>query len=345
VGFRIGINGLGRIGRGFLRLALDRADVEVVAINDLAEPQVLANLLRHDSLFGRAGAAIDAEGGAIRAGAGGPIRCTRVPRPSEIPWGDAGVDLVIESTGAFASRAAAAGHLVSPGGRRVLITAPSPDADLTVCFGVNHQLYDPDRHRVLSSASCTTNGMAVVLSVVDEAFGIDRVAMTTVHCYTNNQMLMDAPHRDPRRARAAGISMIPTSTSAAAAIVQVLPALAGKVQALAVRVPVAAVSLLDFTVQLRRPATIEAARAVFRRAAEGRLEGILGYEQEELVSIDFLGDSRSAVIDAPLLSVEGDRLLKVYAWYDNERGYVGRLLDLIRHMGRGAASGGPEGHR
>ncbi len=306
MGFRIGINGLGRIGRGFLRLALGRPGVEVVAINDLAEPQVLAHLLRHDSLFGRAVSDIHAEAGAIRAGAGEPIRCTRVPRPSEIPWGDAGVDLVIESTGAFTSRAAAAGHLVSPGGRRVLITAPSPDADLTVCYGVNHLLYDSERHRVLSNASCTTNGMAVVLSVVEEAFGIDRVTMTTVHCYTNNQ---------------------------------VLPALAGKVQALAVRVPVAAVSLLDFTILLRRPATIEAARAAFRQAAEGRLAGILGYEQEELVSIDFLGDSRSAVIDAPLLSLEGDRLLKVYAWYDNERGYVERLLDLIRHMGRPPAPG------
>jgi glyceraldehyde 3-phosphate dehydrogenase len=339
VGFRIGINGLGRIGRGFLRQALDRPGVDVVAINDLAEPQVLAHLLRHDSLFGRAGSVIRAEAGAIRAGSGEPIRCTRVPRPSEIPWGEAGVDLVVESTGAFASRAAAAGHLVSPGGRRVVITAPSPDADLTVCYGVNHFLYDPGRHRVLSNASCTTNGMAVVLSVVDEAFGIDRVAMTTVHCYTNNQVLMDAPHHDPRRGRAAGVSMIPTSTSAAAAIVQVLPALAGKVQALAVRVPVAAVSLLDFTILLRRPATIEAARAALRQAADGRLAGILGYEQEELVSIDFLGDSRSAVIDAPLLSLEGDRLLKVYAWYDNERGYVERLLDLIRHMGRPPAPG------
>ncbi len=341
---RIGINGLGRIGRGFVRLALGQDDLRVVAINDLAEPAMLAHLLRHDSLFGRLDADIGVGNVSIRVGGREPMRCTRIPRPSEIPWRDAGVDLVLEATGAFASRAAASGHLASPGERRVIITTPSPDADLTVCYGVNHALYNPDRHRVLSNASCTTNGMAVVLAVADEAFGIERAAMTTVHCLTNNQVLMDAPHRDPRRARAAGMSMIPTSTSAAAAIAQVIPALRGRIQALAVRVPTAAVSLLDLTLLLRRPTTIGAVRDAFRSAADGPLAGILGYETEELVSIDYLGDTRSAVIDAPLLALQGDGFLKVYAWYDNERGYVQRLVDLIRHMvQRGGSRAGGDG--
>lgn len=337
MGFRIGINGLGRIGRGFLRLALRQDDLEVVAVNDLAEPPMLAHLLRHDSLFGRLDLDVRPEGAAILAGSR-TIRCTRVGAPPEIPWGETGVDLVVEATGVFTERAAASGHLAA-GARRVILSAPSADADLTVCYGVNHALFDPDRHRVVSNASCTTNGMAAVLAAADEAFGVERVAMTTVHCYTNNQVLVDAPHRDPRRARAAGLSMIPTSTSAAEAIVQVMPALRGRVQALAVRVPTAAVSLLDFTILLRRPATLEAARSAFREAAATRLEGILGYADEELVSIDYLGDTRSAVIDGPLLALQGDSLLKVYAWYDNERAYVQRLADLIRYMARRDGAG------
>ncbi|HEU4401774.1 MAG TPA: type I glyceraldehyde-3-phosphate dehydrogenase [Candidatus Polarisedimenticolia bacterium] len=341
---RIGINGLGRIGRGFLRLALEHKDLMVVAINDLADPPMLAHLLRHDSLFGRLDREVRVEGDRLRAGERA-IRCTRLPRPSEIPWSDAGVDLVLEATGAFTSRAEAALHLAG-GVRRVVITSPSADADLTVCYGVNHHEYAPERHRVLSNASCTTNAMAVILAVVEETFGIEQAAMTTVHCYTNGQVLMDAPHRDRRRARAAGLSMIPTSTSAAAAIVQVLPALRGRVQALAVRVPTAAVSLVDLSLILRRPATLEAARDALRTAARTRLAGILGWCEEDLVSIDFLGDGHSAVVDAPLLALQGDRLLKVFAWYDNERGYVQRLADLVRHLARreaGDGAGGPGG--
>ncbi len=330
---RIGINGLGRIGRGFLRLAVSRDDLAVVAVNDLAEPETLAHLLRHDSLFGRIERPVRADGSVLRAG-DRTIACLRAASPAQIPWSETRVDLVIEATGAFTTRAAAAGHLGETVPRRVIITAPSADADLTVCYGVNHALFDPRRHRVLSNASCTTNGMAAVLAPLDAAFGLDRVLMTTVHCYTNNQVLMDAPHPDVRRARAAGLSMIPTSTSAAASIVQVLPGLRDRVQALAVRVPTAAVSLLDLTLLLRRPATLQAARAVLREASESTLSGILGYVDEELVSIDYLGDTRSAVVDAPLLALEGDRLLKVYAWYDNERGYVQRLADLIGHIAR-----------
>jgi glyceraldehyde 3-phosphate dehydrogenase len=330
VAIRIGINGLGRIGRGFLRLALDQEDLQVVAINDLAEPGILAHLLRHDSLFGRLPHEVRAEGAAIHA-AGRSIRCTRATTPAEIPWGAAGVDVALEATGAFATRAAAEGHLRAGAGR-VIITSPSADADLTVCYGVNHREYDPARHRVLSNASCTTNAMAVVLSAVEEAFGIERAGMTTVHCYTNGQVLMDAPHRDPRRARAAALSMIPTSTSAADAIVRVMPSLRGRLHALAVRVPTAAVSLVDLSLLLARPATLEAARGALRRAAETRLRGVLGYSDDELVSIDYLGDTRSAVVDGPLLALEGGNFLKVFAWYDNERGYVQRLADLVRHI-------------
>ncbi|PYS94656.1 MAG: type I glyceraldehyde-3-phosphate dehydrogenase [Acidobacteria bacterium] len=334
---RIGINGLGRIGRGFLRLALRQDDLEVVAINDLAEPAVLAHLVRHDSLFGRFEGEVRAEGDALRAG-DRLIRCTRASAPSEIPWDRSGADRVLEATGVFASRAAASGHLRG-GARTVIITSPCADADLTVCYGVNQALYDTGRHRVLSNASCTTNAMAVVLAVVEEAFGIERAGMTTVHCYTNGQVLMDAPHRDLRRARAAGLSMIPTSTSAATAIGQVLPSLRGRVHALAIRVPTAAVSLVDLSLVLRRPAGLDEAHRALRAAAEGPLRGILGYSEEELVSIDYLGDTRSAVIDAPLLALEGESFLKVYAWYDNERGYVQRLADLVRHVARREAGG------
>jgi len=330
VAIRIGINGLGRIGRGFLRLSLGRRDLEVVAVNDLAGPPILAHLLRHDSVAGRLDADVRGIEGAIVAN-GRPLRCTHAPQPSEIPWPD--VDVVIEATGRFVSRAAAGGHLAG-GARRVIISSPSDDADLTVCYGVNHERYDPSRHRILSNASCTTNAMAAVLSAADDAFGVVRASMTTVHCSTNNQVLVDAPHADPRRARAAGLSMIPTSTTAASAIGQVMPGLAGQVRCLAVRVPTAAVSLIDLTIVLRRAVTLEAARAAFRAAAEGRLRGVLGYTEEELVSIDYLGDSRSAVIDGALLALDGGTFLKVFAWYDNERGYVHRLADLIAHMMR-----------
>jgi glyceraldehyde 3-phosphate dehydrogenase len=342
VTIRIGINGLGRIGRGFLRESLALEDLEVVAINDLGDPAILTHLLRHDSLFGRAEQEIGIEGNDLRVGER-LIRCTHAPSPAQIPWGESSVDLVLESTGNFTARAAAASHL-GTGPRKVIITSPAPDADLTVCYGVNEDRYDPSRHEILSNASCTTNAMAVLLSVVQREFGIERAAMTTVHCYTNNQALMDAPHRDPRRARAAGISMIPTSTSAARAIVQVMPELEGKIYALAVRGPTAAVSLIDLTVMLGRSTKLSEVRAAFREVSEKRLAGILGYSDEELVSIDFLGDSHSAVVDGPLLALDGGTLLKVFAWYDNERGYVRRLMDLVRTMAR-LQDGAPRSRR
>src|SRR6266699_2375824 len=284
---RIGINGLGRIGRGFLRLALERDDLRVVAVNDLAELGILAHLLRHDSLAGRLDVEVRAQEGALVAG-GRTIRCTRSPQPAEIPWSD--VDVVLEATGRFTARAAASGHLRA-GARRVVVTSPSADADLTVCYGVNHDLYDPARHRVLSNASCTTNAMAAVLAPADQAFGVERAAMTTVHCTTNDQVLMDA------------------------------------------------VSLIDLSIVLRRSTDLQEVRDAFRDAALGRLRGVLGYAEDELVSIDYLGDTRSAVIDAPLLGLAGGTFLKVLAWYDNERGYVHRLADLLRHMQGSAPPG------
>ncbi len=329
---RIGINGLGRIGRGFLRASLRLDDLDVVAVNDLGDRSILAHLLKHDSLFGKPPFDISAGENGLRAGER-TISCTHAVDPASIPWNESSVDVVLESTGRFTDRAAAAAHL-GRGARAVIITSPSPDADLTICYGVNESRYDPERHRVISNASCTTNAMAVAMSVIHEAFGIQRAAMTTVHCYTNNQVLMDAPHRDPRRARAAGMSMIPTSTSAADAIVQVMPQLRDRIHALAIRVPTAAVSLIDLTLVLGRKTRIEEVRETYRRAAEGPLSGVLGYADEELVSIDYLGDARSAIIDGPLLALDGGDLLKVFAWYDNERGYVARLVDLVRHMGR-----------
>ncbi|HET8946550.1 MAG TPA: type I glyceraldehyde-3-phosphate dehydrogenase [Candidatus Polarisedimenticolia bacterium] len=334
---RIGINGLGRIGRGFLRRTLGDPGIEVAAVNDVAAPPILAHLLRHDSLYGRLDAEVEAREGVLRI-AGRDIPCTGESEPGAIPWQRAGVDLVLECTGRFAARAQAAGHLRG-GARRVVVSAPSPDADLTVCVGVNDAAFDPERHAVVSNASCTTNAVAVLLDVALRAFGVERAAMTTIHCVTNNQALVDAPHADLRRARGALPSMIPTTTSAAQAVIEVLPDLRGRLHALAVRVPVTGVSLIDLTVGLARDASLDEARAAFRDAARGRLAGILGYCDEPLVSADFLGDRHSAVVDGPLLALEGDRWLKLFAWYDNECGYVERLADLVRRMARKGARG------
>jgi glyceraldehyde 3-phosphate dehydrogenase len=329
---RVGINGLGRIGRGFLRSTWDDPGFAIAAVNDVAAPPILAHLLKHDSLYGTFDQGVAAEEGALTIG-GRVVRCFGESDPERIPWGRHQVDVVLECTGRFTRRAAAARHL-SGGAGRVVISSPSPDADRTICCGVNDEVYDAERHKVISSASCTTHAVAVLLRVVEESFGVERAAMTTIHCVTNNQALVDAPHLDPRRARGALLSMIPTTTTAAEAVVAVLPALQGRLQMLAVRVPTSGVSLVDLTVFLRRPAGIQAAREAFRGAAAGRLTGILGWCDEPLVSSDFLGDTRSAVIDGPLLDVADGRWLKILAWYDNERGYVERLADLVRRIAR-----------
>jgi len=330
VAIRVGINGLGRIGRGFLRRSLVESDLDVVAVNDIAPPEVLARLLRHDSLYGPSDRPIAAEPDAIVAG-GRRIPWSGHSTPAEIPWRAAGADYIIEATGRFARRADAAGHLAG-GARRVIVSSPSADADLTVCVGVNEDDYDPVRHQVISNASCTTNAMAVLLAVAERAWGIENASMTTVHCITNNQVLMDAPHQDPRRGRAALLSMVPTTTSAAEAVLAVIPALRGRLRALAVRVPTSAVSLIDLTIVLKAATTAAAARATYRAAAGGPLRDVLGWCDEPLVSVDFLADTRSAVIDGPLFTLDSLRYLKILAWYDNERGYVQRLSDLVRIM-------------
>lgn len=326
---RIGINGLGRIGRGFLRRSLGDPSIEVAAINDVASPSILAHLVRHDSLYGRLETPVEAGERTLLVGSRA-IPCHQEGDPAAIPWKSAGVEIVLECTGRFAARAAAARHLQG-GARRVVVSSPCPDADLTVCVGVNDSAFDPERHVVVSNASCTTNALAVVLDVALRRFGVEQAAMTTIHCVTNNQALVDAPHPDPRRARGALLSMIPTTTSAAEAVVAVLPPMRGRLHTLAVRVPTAGVSLVDVTMALSRPTTTDAARAAYLEEAGGRLAGILGFTDEPLVSADYAGDPRSAVVDGPLVAVQGG-WLKILAWYDNERGYVERLADLVRRM-------------
>jgi glyceraldehyde 3-phosphate dehydrogenase (phosphorylating) len=333
---RVGINGLGRIGRTLFRLIWNRRDMEVAAVNDLAPPRTLAHLLRNDSGSGRWGVPVEGGDGSLRLG-GRVIPCSSYRLPPEIPWEKAGVELVVEATGLFRERLSAEGHL-GRGVQRVVISAPSPDADLTVVVGVNHRDFEPSRHFIVSNASCTTNCFAPILMLVHRELGVEAATLSTIHCYTNDQFLVDAPHRDLRRARAAGLSMIPTSTSASQALEKVLPALAGRMTCLAIRVPAAQVSAVEMVLMLGRDALAGAVREMFIAAEKGPLAGILGYTEEELVSMDYRGDSRSAVVDGPLLALPCPRLLKVFGWYDNETGYSHRLVDLILHL-----SGAPGG--
>jgi glyceraldehyde 3-phosphate dehydrogenase len=304
--------------------------MEVAAINDLASPRTLAHLLRHDSVAGPWDIPIVGGDDSLTI-QDTVIPCTSHRLPSEIPWAGAGVDLVVEATGLFQGREGAKGHLGSSV-HRVIISAPSPDADLTVVMGVNHRDFDPLRHRVLSNASCTTNCFAPILMLVDRALGVEAASLSTVHCYTNDQHLADAPHKDLRRARAAGLSMIPTTTSATLALGKIFPALEGRISCQAIRVPTAQVSAVEMVMMLKRDAVLGEVREMFRAAERGPLAGILGYAEEELVSIDYRGDSRSAVVDGPLLALPAPRLLKVFGWYDNETGYSHRLVDLILHL-------------
>ncbi len=338
---RFAINGLGRVGRALLRIARQRDDLELAAVNDQASAQVLARLIRHDSLHGRFPGTVEAEPGALW------IDGRRVPlfaanEPAAIPWQEAEPWVVVESTGQFRSRAEAAAHLGSSGGgasrggvvEKVVVSAAAPGVDATFCVGVNHQSYDPGRHHVVSNASCTTNCLAAVAKVLVEEAGIEHGFMSTVHCYTNSQRLMDMSHPDPRRARAAALNVIPTTSDAVLAIGEVMPELAGRIGGTAYRVPVPDGSLVDFVVRTERPASREALAEAFRRAAAGPLAGILAVTEEELVSADFIGDPNSATVDLPLLEALDSRLLRVVAWYDNEWGYANRLADLLAWMGR-----------
>jgi glyceraldehyde 3-phosphate dehydrogenase len=328
VGVRIGINGFGRIGRAVLRASLDDPAIEVVAINDLTDARTLAHLLKYDSVHGPLRVPVEAKDRALVVG-GRAIDVLALKDPAELPWKQLGVTIVIESTGRFEDRDAAAKHLAA-GASKVIISAPAKNPDLTVVLGVNADKYDPRTHHILSNASCTTNCLAPIAKVLHETFRIRRGLMTTIHSYTNDQRLLDLPHKDLRRARAAALSMIPTSTGAARAVGAVLPELAGKIDGMAIRVPTPNVSIVDFVAEVERPTTEAEVNAALRRAADGPLRGILAYTEEPTVSVDHNGDAHSAIVDAALTRVIDGGLVKVCAWYDNEWGYSCRVRDLAK---------------
>ena len=329
---KVGINGFGRIGRNVLRAALDRSDFQVEAINDLTDSKTLAHLLKYDSLSGTLAAKVEAGEGRLLID-GRPIRAFSERDPGTIPWKSVGVDIVIEATGFFTDRSKAEVHIVKGGAKRVIISAPGKNDDITVVMGVNHEQYDPARHQVVSNGSCTTNGLAPVAQVLHQTFGIEYGLMNTTHAYTNSQALHDQPETDLRGARAAALSIVPYSSGAAKALGKVIPELDGRLTGYSLRVPVPVVSIVDLSVTLRHEVTVAEINAAFRKAAEsGPLQGILGYSDEPLVSCDYQGDPRSSIIDGLSTLVIGGKLVKILAWYDNEWGFSNRLVDLTLLM-------------
>ena len=330
---RVGINGFGRIGRNFLRAQLERGgDFEIVAANDLGDTQTMAHLLKHDSVLGNLDKPVEAGDGYIRV-AGHEIKFLSERDPADLPWGELGVDVAIESTGIFTKRDGAQKHL-DAGAKKVVISAPATDPDITVVLGVNDRDYDPEQHNIISNASCTTNCIAPVAKLLHEAYGIERGFMTTIHAYTNDQNVLDLPHKDLRRARAAALNLIPTSTGAARAIGVVMPDLKGKVDGMSMRAPVPVGSIVDFVVQVEREATAEAINELFESKADtGDLEGILYYTDEPIVSSDIVHSAYSSIFDSQLTMVHGN-LVKVFSWYDNEWGYSCRLVDLVAKIGK-----------
>ncbi|MGA1837151.1 type I glyceraldehyde-3-phosphate dehydrogenase [Herbiconiux sp. 11R-BC] len=330
---RIAVNGFGRIGRNTLRALLERdSALEVVAINDLTAPEALAHLLRYDSSLGRLGRSVEVDGDALVVD-GRRIRVLAERDPEKLPWAELGVDLVLESTGRFTSAEAAGAHLRA-GARRVLVSAPAEGADVTLAYGVNTGDYDPERHRIVSNASCTTNALAPLAAVLDELAGIEHGFMTTVHAYTQEQNLQDGPHRDLRRARAAGVNIVPTTTGAAKAIGLVLPQLDGKLSGDSIRVPVPVGSIVELNAVVAREVTRDEVLAAYRAAADGPLAGILEYTEDPLVSSDITGRAASAVFDSALTRAEGKHV-KVMAWYDNEWGFSNRVVDTLELLARG----------
>jgi len=329
---RVGINGFGRIGRNILRTALHDKELDFVAVNDITDAKTLAHLLKYDSILGNLPDEVRAEGDEIHV-AGRRIKVLALRDPGQLPWKALKVDYVIESTGLFTDAEKAKAHIAA-GARKVIISAPAKGEDLTIVMGVNDDKYDPRNHNVVSNASCTTNCLAPVAKVLVDTFGIVRGQMTTIHSYTNDQKILDLPHSDPRRARAATLSMIPTSTGAAKAIYLAIPSLKGKLDGAAIRVPTPNVSLVDLTVQLEKPATAAEINRAFKKAAAGPMKGILDVTDEELVSVDFRGNSNSSIVDAPLTKVVDGNLAKVFSWYDNEWGFSCRVKDLLHFMAR-----------
>jgi len=329
---KIGINGFGRVGRQALRIIREKYPdkLEVAAINDLFDAATNAHLFEYDTNYGTYHGSVEAKGNDLMVD-GRAIRVLAERDPAKLPWRDLGVQVVIESTGVFTEGPKAAAH-IQAGAKKVLISAPAKKEDITIVLGVNEESYDPQKHHIISNASCTTNCLAPVAKIVNDRFGIVKGFMTTIHAYTGDQRLLDVGHKDLRRARAAAMNIVPTSTGAARAIGVVIPELTGKLDAFAIRVPTSTVSLIDLTVEVERETTTDELRRVFKEAAEGQLKGILGYSEEPLVSVDFKGDSRSSIVDAEYTQVMLGNLVKVVAWYDNEWGYSVRLVDLANYV-------------
>ena len=327
---KVAINGFGRIGRNVFRAALKDPGVEIVAANDLTDNKTLAHLLKYDSILGRLNAEVTAEADAIVVN-GKRLYVYETKDPSEIDWSSHGAEIVIESTGRFTDATKAAAHLKGTV-KKVIISAPAKNEDLTVVLGVNDDSYDPAKHHVISNASCTTNCLAPVVKVLHDTFGIVIGSMTTIHSYTNDQNVLDLPHKDLRRARAAAVNMIPTSTGAAKAIGLVMPELNGKLDGFAVRVPTPDVSLVDLVATTKKPATVDSVKAALKAASEGPMKGILGYTEDPVVSTDMLHNSHSSIVDATLTKVLGDNMVKVVSWYDNEWGYSVRCVDLAKKL-------------
>jgi glyceraldehyde 3-phosphate dehydrogenase len=325
---KVGINGFGRIGRNIMRAAMRHKDIDFVAVNDLTNAATLAHLLKYDSVIGNLDADVKASGEGISVN-GDEFKVLAIKDPAQLPWKDLGVDVVFESTGIFTDRDGAAKHLTA-GAKKVIITAPAKKPDVTVVLGVNEGSYDPAKHQIISNASCTTNCLAPVAKVLHESFGIKKGWMTTVHSYTNDQQLLDLPHKDLRRARAAALSMIPTTTGAASAMGEVMPALKGRLDGFSMRVPTPNVSVVDLSAVLEKPATSEEVNNALRAAANGPLKGILAMSDEPLVSIDFKGNPNSSIVDTAYTKVMDGDFVKVVSWYDNEWGYSNRCVDLLQ---------------
>lgn len=324
---KVGINGFGRIGRNVFRAAVENKEFQIVAVNDLTDAHTLAHLLKYDSVHGTFKGTVEAKEGAIVVN-GKEIKVLAERDPALLPWGALGVDIVIESTGRFTEADKAKAHLQA-GAKKVIISAPAKGEDITIVMGVNHDKYDPDMHHILSNASCTTNCLAPVVKVLDDSFKVQRGLMTTVHSYTNDQQILDLPHKDLRRARAAGLSIIPTTTGAAKAVTLVLPQLKGKLNGFAMRVPTPNVSVVDFVADLGQDVTVDEVNASLKAAAQGPLKGILAYSEEPLVSKDYNGDPHSSIVDALSTMVIEGNMVKVVSWYDNEWGYSSRVVDLV----------------
>ncbi|MFA5974869.1 MAG: type I glyceraldehyde-3-phosphate dehydrogenase [Elusimicrobiota bacterium] len=333
MGVRVGINGFGRIGRLVLKAGWNNKDIEWVAVNDLTDAKTLAHLFKYDSVFGLDPHKVEARENEIVID-GKPVKVVAQRDPALLPWKDLGVDIVIESTGRFTEAEKAKAHLTA-GAKLVVISAPAKGEDITICMGINEEKFDPAKHKIISNASCTTNCLAPLAKVLREAFGIKRGLMTTIHSYTNDQVVQDFPHKDLRRGRAAAVSMIPTSTGAAKAIGLVIPELKGKLNGIAIRVPTPDVSMVDLCVELEKPATAEEINAVYKKAAaDPKLSKYLQYSDEALVSRDFVGNDKSCIFDAPLTQVIDGTFAKVFGWYDNEWGYSNRVVDLVTYLSK-----------